>query len=330
MQKADKNSIDIIDRATVSLEDRAEMIDVLQSVLRKAEYGQLTLKIPKPEGRLQKRPDMHFHFKPEVFVQLHGVTSFECPNETVRLLPSEVGVMPSGVPHHEEISSGKQAFRNLVIGYYSNAISVHFAYEIADGKPEIEVIEFYDAPNLELYLNITNSLVEAYHKKAPVRDRIVKGLTISLFALILNVVELGNSRMNQDIGKVFMVKWLVREQISNTKLNVKALAKKIRCSPDYLSHHFHEQTGEKLVHYIQRIRVEGAMLALSSSPLYISEIAWASGFSDPAYFARVFKKITGISPQDFRNQQDAKRKENENAPKTIYYDREDYSAGQAH
>ena len=318
----------ITDRRPFSQSDRADLMEALAESLRATERGLISLKIPRLEGRMLKVPAMHYHFKPEVFVQLQGETRFECPRETLLLLPGEVGIMPAGVPHHETVSSGAKPFRNLVIGFYSNALSVHFAYEIEKGRPEIEVIEFYDAPNLDVFLLVTNNLVESFHQNAPGSKKLVKGLLITLLALATNLVSTGGDRLNQDIGKVFQAKWLVREQISNPKLSVQVLARKIRCSPDYLSHLFHEKTGEKLVRYIQRVRMEAAMLALASSPMYVSEIAWASGFADPAYFARVFKSFTGQTPQQYRMVQDKKHREAESAPKTIYFDRDDYSPGE--
>ncbi len=310
--------------------DRIEIIETLDRCIRESEYNQFRLKVPSKEGRLQKRPRMHYHFKPEIFVQISGWTEFKVPSETVTVCPGEACIMPAGVPHQETISSDKNSFRNLVIGFYSNAISVHLAFEVAPGKPEIDVIEFYDAPDLDVFLSLTNSLVDNYQKSGPTRDRVVKGLNIALFAMVRGLVERGSDGINKDIGKIFKAKWLIREQISNTELNVKMLAERMQCSPDYLSHLFNTQTGEKLTHYIQRIRIEGAALALQTTPLYVSEIAWSSGFSDPAYFARVFKKFLDMSPQEYRAQSEERRRKRDAQPKTIYYDHEDYSAGESH
>src|SRR5262249_39689220 len=99
------------------------------------------------------------------------------------------------------------------------------------------------------------------------------------------------------------------------------------CSPDYLSHLFHTETKERLTHYIQRIRIEGAILALDSTTQTVAEIAYASGFSDPAYFARVFKQHKGVTPQEFRVQLEARRLQAEDRPKTVYHDHLDYSPG---
>ncbi|MEM9159076.1 MAG: helix-turn-helix transcriptional regulator [Verrucomicrobiota bacterium] len=329
----DKPSEEIVDTqigSPLSSADRLEMMDALERCIHETEYNRNPLKVPLDQGRLQKHPGMHFHFKPEIFIQMKGWTDFELPTGNFPLKENEVCILPAGLPHKETIYSEGGNFRNLVVGFYSNAISLHLAFEVSPKKPEIDVIEFYDAPNLDLFLGLTNSLVDTYHKSGPSRERIMKGLTIGLFSMLKSLVETGTEEINKDIGKVFQAKWIIREQISNTKLNVKTLADRLQCSPDYLSHLFHSQTGEKLIHYIQRIRIEGATLALQTTPLYVSEIAWSSGFSDPAYFARVFKKFMGMSPLDFRAEQEAKRNKKEAAPKTIYYDREDFSAGESH
>ena len=301
----------------------------LAQAIRQMERQQVRLRIPREAGVMEKHQGMHFHFQPEIFLQLSGYTEFRFPKESFRLRPHEIGVMPAGVPHGESVARAEDgtAFRNLVVGFYSHTLSLHFASEVAPGKPDIEVIEFFDAPNLAVFVTLTNNLVHTFHMQAPARDQVLKGLTIALLGMLQNLVETGGDRLNADIGKVFQVKWLVREQFSNPDLNVKVIAEKLQCSPDYLSHLFHRETNEKLIHYIQRIRIEGAVLALETTPLHISEIAYASGFSDPAYFARVFRKHTGDSPQDFRARLDAQRNEREVRPKTIYFDRVDFSPG---
>jgi AraC-like DNA-binding protein len=109
---------------------------------------------------------------------------------------------------------------------------------------------------------------------------------------------------------------------------VQRIAELLGCSADYLSHLFHVETKERLTHYVQRIRIEGAILALESTTLNISEIAYAGGFADPAYFARIFKQHKGMTPQEYRAQLDAHRAEVDLKPKTVFYDRLDFTHGQ--
>lgn len=312
----------------MSLHNRAEMREIFEHALKQAEAGRLRLLVPSLAEPLQKRRDMHFHFKPEVFLQVHGRTVFRFPRGTFELHPGEICVMPARVPHGEVVYDDAHGpFRNLVAGFYSNTLSLHFAHEAAPRRPDIESIEFFDAPNLDAFVTLANSLVHTFHMQAPARDQVLKGLLMALLGMFQNIVETGGGSINGDIGKIFQAKWLVREQLSSPNLGVKDIAAKLQCSADYLSHLFHEKTGEKLIHYIQRLRVDSATLALETTTLQISEIAYATGFSDPAYFARVFRQHSGVSPQEFRTQLERRRATPEAEPKTVYFDRLDYSYG---
>lgn len=316
--------------ATLSAQDRAAMRDTFAQAIGAAERQRLRLRIPREEGLLQKEKGMHFHFRPEIFIQIHGRTEFRFPKEAFPLEAGEMCIVPACLPHAETIFSDTQGrFRNLVAGFYSHTLSLHFAHEVAPQRPDIETIEFFDAPHLDTFIALTNQIVATHHMQSPARDSLLKGLTIAELAMFQNLVETGNGNLEGDLGKVLKAKWVVRDQFSNPDLNVKTIAERLMCSPDYLSHLFHQETGEKLIHYIQRVRIEGAALALETSPLYISEIAYASGFADPAYFARVFKKHRGETPADFRERIERQRRETDSRPKTIYHDREDFSAGQA-
>lgn len=296
--------------------------------IKQAERGQLRLRIPREVKHVQNLRGMHYHYRPEIFLQLYGRTAFSFPRERFEVGPGEICIIPAGVPHGEVVHADvAHPFRNLVGGFYNNTLSLHFAYEATPEHPDIESIEFFDAPNLEVFLTLTNSLVHTHAMQAPARDAVMKGLLIALLGLFRNIVETGSGNLNGDVGKVFQTKCLVREQFSNADLRVQDIAGMLGCSPDYLSHLFHVETKERLTHYIQRIRIEGAILALGTTTLNISEIAYASGFADPAYFARVFKQHKGLSPQEYREQLDAQRNRRESDPKTVYANRLDYTHG---
>jgi AraC-like DNA-binding protein len=318
----------IFNAPPLSYENRAEMRKIFDRAIRLADHLQLPLKVPHETRPGQRIKGMHYHYRPEFFLQLQGTTSFRCPKESFVLLSDEICIMPAGVPHGEHAQAVQGLpFRNLVAGFYNHTISLHFAYEASPGKPDIEAIEFFDAPNLDVFLTLCNGLTQMHGMQSPARDAVVKGMVLSLLGLFRNIVETGAGQLNNDIGKIYQAKCLVREQFSNSELCVQHIAEMLACSPDYLSHLFHTETKEKLTHYIQRIRIDGAILALETTALNVSEIAYASGFADPAYFARVFKQHKGITPQEFRGQLAARRNRQDAQPKTVYFDRLDFSPG---
>lgn len=318
----------IFDAKTLSHQERAEMRSIFDLWIKQAERGFLRVRIPKEGKPVHGLRGMHYHYRPEIFLQIYGRTEFKFPRERFELQPGEICIVPAGVPHGETVHADvTHPFRNLVAGFYNNTISLHFAYEATPQHPDIETIEFFDAPNLEVFLTLTNSLVHTHAMQAPAREAVLKGLLLALLGLFRNIVETGSGNLNEDVGKVFQAKCLVREQFSNADLRVQDIASMLGCSADYLSHLFHLETKERLTHYIQRIRIEGAILALGTTALTISEIAYASGFADPAYFARVFKQHKAMSPQEFRAQLDAHRSQREPQPKTVYANRVDFSHG---
>jgi AraC-like DNA-binding protein/mannose-6-phosphate isomerase-like protein (cupin superfamily) len=313
---------------TMSSHSRAEMRQALDEALRLAERTRLVLRVPPPMKPVQNKRGMHYHYRPEMFLGLQGWTDFTFPKGGFRVGPEELCVIPAGVPHGEVVGSDPETpFRNLVIGFYNNTISIHFAHEARPGKPDIEVIEFFDAPNLDVFLTLANSLAQAHAMQSPARDAVLKGLTLALLGLLRNIVETGTGQLNSDIGKIFQAKCLVREQFANPELSVQHVAEVLGCSADYLSHLFHVETKERLTRYIQRIRIDGAILALETTKLTVSEIAYASGFADPAYFARVFKQHKGLTPHEFRQKLEAARNQQESKPKTVYHDRLDFTHG---
>ena len=318
----------ILNAPPASQENRVEMRRVFDRAIILAEKGLSPIRVPHETRPGQRIKGMHYHYKPEFFIQLQGSTRFQFPREEFDLGPDELSIIPAGVPHGELVrGEEKRSFRNLVAGFYNHTLSLHFAYEASPGHPDIEAIEFYDAPNLELFLSLCNGITQTHGMQSPARDAVLRGMLVALLGLFRNIVETGTGRLNNDIGKVYQSKCLVREQFSNPELCVQHIAEKLGCSPDYLSHLFHTETKERLTHYIQRIRLEGAILALEGTTLTISEIAYGCGFSDPAYFARVFKQHKGVTPVEFRGQLGARRTTPDEQPKTVYYDHLDFTSG---
>jgi len=68
----------------------------------------------------------------------------------------------------------------------------------------------------------------------------------------------------------------------------------------YLCRLFKEKNGRSIKEYCNTSKVEKAKNLIKSSNLRISEVATQSGFNNVTYFNRIFKKLTGLSPQEYR------------------------------
>jgi transcriptional regulator GlxA family with amidase domain len=85
------------------------------------------------------------------------------------------------------------------------------------------------------------------------------------------------------------------------KITVDQLASMIALSRRNLERRFKKATANTVVEYIQRVKIEAAKMSLESSRENVSEVMYKVGYSDPKAFRVTFKKITGLSPVQYRN-----------------------------
>ena len=68
----------------------------------------------------------------------------------------------------------------------------------------------------------------------------------------------------------------------------------------YMIRLFKQELGISPLQYINQKKVERAQLLLYTSDMPVKEVAYALGFSDHSYFIRLFRKLTGLTPQEYR------------------------------
>jgi len=85
------------------------------------------------------------------------------------------------------------------------------------------------------------------------------------------------------------------------ELELQRLADIVYLTPSYLSKLFKTTTGETITDYIISVRIERAKELLLKAPsLKTYEVGEQVGYPDPAYFNKVFKKVTGLTPKEYR------------------------------
>ena len=84
-------------------------------------------------------------------------------------------------------------------------------------------------------------------------------------------------------------------------LNLGHLSEHCHVHPAHLSRQFKKETGMTLTDYQQKRRIEEAKILLKTDRASIGWIAGHVGFDDAGYFTRIFKKLEGITPSEFRN-----------------------------
>jgi two-component system response regulator YesN len=84
-------------------------------------------------------------------------------------------------------------------------------------------------------------------------------------------------------------------------ITLENVSKEVSVSPNYFSKLFKDETGSNFIDYLTTLRIEKAKILLSDSNYYNKEICYQVGYSDPNYFSRIFKKIVGVTPTEFKS-----------------------------
>ena len=91
------------------------------------------------------------------------------------------------------------------------------------------------------------------------------------------------------------------EKHYNESINREDIEQMVHLNTDYFNRIFKAATGYSLMEYIQYYRIQRAKELLNKTNKTISDISLEIGYESPAYFSKIFKKIAGITPQEFRN-----------------------------
>ncbi len=84
------------------------------------------------------------------------------------------------------------------------------------------------------------------------------------------------------------------------RLSVAQLASEVALSPNYLSTLFHRETGMTIRQFVDLSRVEASKPLLSDPRQSIKQVAHALGYASQQHFSRVFRRVTGMSPRQYR------------------------------
>lgn len=91
------------------------------------------------------------------------------------------------------------------------------------------------------------------------------------------------------------------EKNFHEKITVEQLTSMLAVSRRNFERRFKKATSNTVAEYIQRVKIEAAKISLESSHENVNEAMYKVGYNDPKAFRVSFKKITGLSPIEYRN-----------------------------
>ena len=99
------------------------------------------------------------------------------------------------------------------------------------------------------------------------------------------------------------IRTYISDHLADSDLSVQDIANEMAVSRTVLFARMKSVFGTSPNNYLLNRRIERAKELLRQPGAYIADVAYRSGFSDPKYFSRCFKKLTGMTPTEFQNPQ---------------------------
>jgi AraC family transcriptional regulator len=144
---------------------------------------------------------------------------------------------------------------------------------------------------------LATKLYREFQEMDEVSELIIEGLILEM------VAETSRHLARSPTGRT--PRWLeqardfLHDQFSE-KLSLANIAKSVGVHPVYLASEFHRCYDTTVGEYVRRLRIESACCKLSTSDVPLVEIALTAGFSSQSHFSRIFKRLTGMTPAEYR------------------------------
>ncbi|QTE38437.1 helix-turn-helix domain-containing protein [Mucilaginibacter gossypii] len=255
--------------------------DILLSDLQKSDM----VIIPAISGDLQNAVNVNRDFVPWIINQYNNGA------EIASLCIGSFILASTGLLNGKECSSHwitADAFRNMFP-----------EVKLVDGRIVTEQQGLYSSGGATSYWSLLLLLIEKY-----------AGRDIAIMAAKIYALEI--DRKSQSPFAMFTgqkkhednpIKQ-AQEYIENNvteKISVEDLSSMYAIGRRHFERRFKKATNNTPVEYIQRVKIEAAKKQLESTPKNINEVMYDVGYTDAKAFRTVFKKITGLSPIDYRN-----------------------------
>lgn len=171
--------------------------------------------------------------------------------------------------------------------------------EVQDGSIVTEENRIYSSGGANSYWNLLLYLVEKY------TDRETAILASKYFAIDIDrnnqlSFAMFKAQKDHDDIEVKEAQEYIEKNIEE-RISVETLASRVAVGRRSLERRFKQATSNSILEYIQRVKIEAAKRSFENSRKNINQVMYDVGYTDTKTFRATFKKITGLTPVEYRN-----------------------------
>lgn len=248
----------------------------------------------------------HFHRFFEIHILLDKEANHLIEGNMYHLNCFDITLLPPGILHKSEYPEGP-AVKRLIIDF--NLADFNQLTLASDLKKvlspfytEVPIYRF-DLEVREKLFSHLNRIFHIIKENSEVKHLQVHAELLQFLSCLYQNREANvysNETGDSLTSKIYAVTSYIHSHFAED-LSLEELSKQFYISTYYLSHQFKAITGFTITNYVQMTRIRNAQQMLLAGDRKITEIAAACGFNSFSQFNRVFNKVCGVSPSQFKS-----------------------------
>jgi len=169
---------------------------------------------------------------------------------------------------------------------------------------ENNVIVIANISNMDKWVNVGTLIEEKFfkylHYTIVTEQRNITGGVFEVKAAYRSMIKQINKKVEFKPVVLLAIRFIDNNYYKND-LSLEMISKKFCLSSSYLSKLIKEETGLSFVDYVTSIRIKKAISIMDDPTVKIYQVAELVGYSNQHYFCKAFKKVTGLSPTEYRS-----------------------------
>ncbi len=268
-----------------------ESLQLNTQKMEQPEFHLRNISFSKYEGDWPSLP--HAHPFTELFYIISGQGEFFIDDETIAVSSNDLIIINPNVEHTEKTKT-HAPMEYIVFGVDGLVCSF-------DGAKNYGHYSYTSAQNRLIYLS--RLMMQEFMEKKSGFDVICQNILQVLFMYISREQQISlHAADNLLLSRECAAAKRYMDTNYSRNITLDTLAEITHTNKYYLAHSFTECIGESPIHYLMNRRIQAGKDLLLNTNHSILQIAESTGFSSQSYFSQAFKKETGMTPQQFRKQ----------------------------
>ena len=257
---------------------------------------------------------LHMHPFTEIFFITSGQGTFQIGDEIVSVKESDLILINPNCSHTERSVSSSNpleyivfAINNLAIGTLPSNLTND---DTKDTLNTYKILNF-NKKKSEILYNLNTLIRELEEKNLNYELACKSILTLFLIQVMRNTSS--DIFITEKFEKINIECMKIKNYIDShysENITLDFLSNLTYVNKFHLVHLFTKEMGISPINYLINKRIDESKNLLSTTNYSIRDISSIVGFSNSSYFSQMFKKITGISPKDFRSTNSKNKTEN--------------------